>query len=185
MIDIADELASSPLIRNKSQPMVHYTPHYLYAPTVPFEMRKFYPNPDTLKFLVMLREPVSRAISSYWFKNSHMFDEKEKDRGSVEHFTKQAYKMMVERQRYDYCRKQYKGMDEMTILKQCFGPMRESDLGMRHIDKGIYYDQLERWFSLYPRENFLVRLCLDMSPDVWDWTSHIVCRVFVVADHYP
>lgn len=88
IVDIADELASSPLIANKSQPMIHYTPHYIYAPLVPFEMRKFYPNPDTLKFIVMIREPVSRAISSYWFKNSHLFDDKRKDRGSVEAFTK-------------------------------------------------------------------------------------------------
>lgn len=165
IIDIADELASSPLIRNKSMPMIHYTPHYLYAPTVPFEMREFYPNPDTLKFIIMLREPVSRAISSYWFKNSHLFDDKAKDRGSVEKFTKEVYQMMVERQRYDHCRNQHRGLDEMTILRQCFGPMRDSNLGKRHIDKGIFYDQLERWFSLYPRENFLIVTLEDFSKD--------------------
>lgn len=47
---------------------MHYTPHYLYAPTVPFDVASFYPHAPTLRFLAMLREPVSRAVSSYWFK---------------------------------------------------------------------------------------------------------------------
>jgi hypothetical protein len=46
---------------------------------VPYEVRKFYPNRDELKFLVLLRDPVQRALSSYWFKNSEKF--LSKDRG--------------------------------------------------------------------------------------------------------
>ena len=51
-----------------TDPVVHYTPHYLYAPTVPFDVASFYPHAPSLRFLAMLREPVSRAVSSYWFK---------------------------------------------------------------------------------------------------------------------
>jgi len=77
-IELADELASSPLfpladLERFNPAVIHYTPHYLYAPTVPFEMRRFYPHPEQLKFIVMLRDPVERAISSYWFQNSHIF----------------------------------------------------------------------------------------------------------------
>lgn len=78
-IDLADEWASTPLVTDVNTPVIHYTPHYLYAPTVPYEMRDFYPHSEDLKFIVMLRNPVDRAVSSYWFQNSHLFHEH--DRG--------------------------------------------------------------------------------------------------------
>lgn len=72
-IDLADEWASTPLIDDQSMPVIHYTPHYLYAPTVPFEIKNFYPKSSKMKFIIMLREPVKRAVSSYWFQMSHIF----------------------------------------------------------------------------------------------------------------
>ena len=77
-VELADELASSPLfplseLHAVNPAVIHYTPHYLFAPTVPFEMKRFYPHAKHLKFLVMLRDPVDRAVSSYWFQNSHIF----------------------------------------------------------------------------------------------------------------
>jgi hypothetical protein len=72
-VEMAEEWALTPLITNISMPVIHYTPHYLYAPTVPYDIRKFYPHPEELKFIVLLREPISRALSSYWFKNSYKF----------------------------------------------------------------------------------------------------------------
>lgn len=79
-IDVADEWASTPYVTDPSIPVVHYTPHYLYAPSVPFELRDFYDHPKSLKFIVIMREPIDRAISSYWYKNSAEF--KGKNRGS-------------------------------------------------------------------------------------------------------
>jgi hypothetical protein len=85
-IELADELASAPLfslseLQAHSPAVIHYTPHYLYAPTVPFDMRRFYSHAQHLKFIVMLRDPVDRAWSSYWFQNSHIF--RGVNRGSV------------------------------------------------------------------------------------------------------
>ena len=71
-IDLADEWASTPIVNSENATVIHYTPHYLYAPTVPYEMKRFYPHATELKFIAMLREPVSRAWSSYWFHNSHL-----------------------------------------------------------------------------------------------------------------
>lgn len=71
-VDLADEWTSSPLVSSESTAVIHYTPHYIYAPTVPYEMKRFYPHASELKFVVMLREPVKRAWSSYWFHNSHL-----------------------------------------------------------------------------------------------------------------
>ena len=72
-VDLADEWSLCPLITDPSSIVVHYTPHYLYAPSVPFELRTTYPNPNNHRFIVMLRDPVARAVSSYWFKNSRLF----------------------------------------------------------------------------------------------------------------
>lgn len=73
-IDLMDEWASSPLVENINVTVIHYTPHYLYAPTVPYDVKTFYPYSSDLKFIVMLREPIERALSSYWFQSSHLFN---------------------------------------------------------------------------------------------------------------
>jgi hypothetical protein len=71
-VELADEWASSPIVSSENVTVVHYTPHYLYAPTVPYDMRRFYPHYQSLKFVAILRDPVARAWSSYWFHNSHL-----------------------------------------------------------------------------------------------------------------
>ena len=76
-VELADEWASSPIIPiegGSSMSIVHYTPHYLYAPTVPFELTElFRRHIQECKFVVVLRDPVQRSESSYWFKNSRWF----------------------------------------------------------------------------------------------------------------
>lgn len=59
------------------------TPQYIYAPSVPYDMHNFYPHTEAMKFVVILRNPVDRAISSYWFKNSKMFNKDNIDRGAL------------------------------------------------------------------------------------------------------
>jgi hypothetical protein len=77
-LELADEWASSPIVQNENTTVVHYTPHYMYAPTVPYEVKRFYPHAEKLKFIVILREPVARAWSSYWFHNSHLLQGEDK-----------------------------------------------------------------------------------------------------------
>ena len=98
-IELADEWASSPLVIDKFTAVIHYTPHYLYAPTVPFEMKQFYAHPEHLKFIINLREPIARALSSYWFQNSHLL--KGTDRGSIDEFETLARKEMHVRRKYE------------------------------------------------------------------------------------
>lgn len=44
-----------------------------------------------------------------------------------------------------------------NILSSCFGEyFRHGSLGLRHIDKGIYYDQFDRWFQNFHRSQFLI-----------------------------
>lgn len=44
-------------------------------------------------------------------------------------------------------------------LQKCFGPdFRNPKIGLRHIDKGIYFDQLDRWLQNFHRKQFLIIL---------------------------
>ena len=78
-VELADEWASSPLLSSPNLPLIHYTPQYLYAPSVPFEVRDFYPQSQELKFIISLRDPIARSFSSYWFKNSQLSRGRGKD----------------------------------------------------------------------------------------------------------
>ena len=177
IIEQYDEWASCPIISDPNMTVLHYTPHYLYAPSVPFEMKQFYPKPEELKFIVILRDPVDRSQSSYWFRNSHIFNGH--DQGSVAEFMKLARFEISLREQYEKCmmRKGGKltnssmsrnkiqfGRKSLTFesphlhssaLKFCFGSLyRDKSLGSRHIDKGIYHDQIQRWYDNFPSHNF-------------------------------
>lgn len=76
-LEIAEEWASSPQTTNQNSPMIHYTPHYFYAPSVPYDIKRHYPQSTNLKFLLLLRNPVDRAISSYWFRHSKLFHDED------------------------------------------------------------------------------------------------------------
>ncbi len=123
-LELADEWASSPIVPDPNTIVIHYTPHYLYSPTVPFTMRSFYPTDlaHKPKFLVMLREPSERAISAYWFASSHLFSNKassnvlqnqlnmnigKTDSGSMNEFVREAMEQMGARHTYEKCMQEY------------------------------------------------------------------------------
>ena len=198
-LEIADEWASSPLVRSASDAVIHYTPHYLYAPSVPFDLRRFFGGLDgsgedqgeararSLRFVVFLRDPTRRALSSYWFQNSHIFHAGG-DGGSNAELAALCSAEMAERKAYDGCMAQAQaqllphGRNQSSplapaqarlleaALSRCFGPLLHSArLGGRHVDKGVYADQLERWFANFPRRQFFITslecFALDQSND--------------------
>jgi len=179
-IELMDEWASSPLVTSAADAVIHYTPHYLYAPTVPFALRRFFPSEahtQRLKFIVFLRDPTRRALSSYWFQNSHIFHPEE-DRGSNSELAELCDAELGQRRAYESCMAASAAAPDLrklnsnsssgpllpeasrrleAALAQCFGPLLHSArLGGRHVDKGVYADQLERWFACFPRRNFFV-----------------------------
>ena len=164
-LELADEWASSPLVPDREVSVIHYTPHYLYAPSVPYDMRKFYPHSHKdggaqLKFIISLRDPVERALSSYWFANSHLFADRRKgweqgDVGSIEEFLRLAEKEMEWRKKFDLCMNLQKGKSSFESLRICFGvKFRSPSLGAMHLDKGIYVSQLTRWLENFPNASF-------------------------------
>jgi Sulfotransferase domain len=201
IIEQADEWASSPVVSDPRTAVIHYTPHYLYAPSVPYEMRSFYPKPDELKFIVVLREPVERALSSYWFRNSHIFHGE--DRGTIDEFVRLANGEIESRKRYDDCmlkqggfvldsglnditdaRKSDARKNNLQSLKFCFGSSyRDKVLGSRHVDKGIYYDQIQRWYDNFPMRNFYFLLLSKFQND--PATEYAKLLGFIFHDTYP
>jgi Sulfotransferase domain len=243
IIELADEWASSPVVPSTDFAVIHYTPHYIYAPTVPFEMRKFYSHSERLKFIVLLRDPIERALSSYWFQNSHLFHKE--DRGSIREFEDLARAEMIQRREFDKCMDrqidltksaaigtalgfstvsfgmEYRSVNSTSAsckgscrsgfstttqhfhaLKQCFGAhFRSPQLGTRHLDKGIYYDQLLRWWDNFPASNFYItslerwkknatREYQDMLSFIFndeyqhDWRSTDSSEQYISADNY-
>ena len=61
-------------------------------------------------------------------------------------------------------------------LKYCFGSsmVRSSKLGMRHVDKGVYVDQLYRWFINFDSQNVLIELI-----DSWTDRNNVISNSFL------
>ena len=56
--------------------------------------------------------------------------------------------------------------NNFNALKACFGDMfRSPELGVMHIDKGIYVDQLERWFDNFHPSSFFIESFENWSND--------------------
>eukprot|EP00615_Pteridomonas_danica_P004388 CAMPEP_0114348064 /NCGR_PEP_ID=MMETSP0101-20121206/14424_1 /TAXON_ID=38822 ORGANISM="Pteridomonas danica, Strain PT" /NCGR_SAMPLE_ID=MMETSP0101 /ASSEMBLY_ACC=CAM_ASM_000211 /LENGTH=468 /DNA_ID=CAMNT_0001485795 /DNA_START=332 /DNA_END=1738 /DNA_ORIENTATION=- len=95
LVEQALEWGHAPRVHNASDPVIHYTPHYLFDPAVPMRVKSFYHY--SLKFLVMVRNPTTRAVSSYWFKRPN-----EKG-GSVRDFQRSVASEILLRRRYERC----------------------------------------------------------------------------------
>ena len=167
-VELLEEWTSSPVVQSAEEAVIHYTPHYLYAPTVPFDLRDLFPPSlaQRLKFIVILRNPTRRALSSYWFQNSHIFHPR--DQGSHEELSTLCESEFARRRTFDACmgrdRSDGSSTDSASVrkalrhrLELCFGSsLRSTSLGGLHVDKGVYADQLVRWFANFPRENFFI-----------------------------
>jgi hypothetical protein len=73
------------------------------------------------------------------------------------------------RQDFKYCIAKHRPMlrtKESEIINNCFGKhLRSSNLGNRHIDKGIYSSQLYRWFLNFNESNFFITRFEDFVTD--------------------
>jgi len=120
------------------------TPDYLFHPMVPQRVKEILPN---IKFLVVLRNPIDRAFSHY---NKSLRRKKET----------LSFKEAVT------MRKRELGKAEQLV--------RENDLQAgryleeySYLEKGKYFEQLERWFKLFPKENFFIFQTSDFNNYTW------------------
>ncbi|MDJ0555855.1 MAG: sulfotransferase domain-containing protein [Microcoleaceae cyanobacterium MO_207.B10] len=112
------------------------TPDYLLDPYTPHKMFKLLPN---VKLIVILRNPVDRAISQYYHNRSikkRMMEplsfikaiEKEPER-----INNEKSKLMLDENYRSLFHRKYS-----------------------YLERGLYIEQLERWMSIFARENFLI-----------------------------
>ena len=118
------------------------SPYYLFHPAVPQRLRALLP---AAKLIVLLRDPVRRAYSHYW----HVHDAKQERLGFED-------AIRAEPERIDRAHAQLAA-----------GTLERSREHQRHsyLARGRYAEQLERWFALFPREQFLVLRFEDLAAD--------------------
>ena len=109
------------------------SPTYLFFPTVPNRMQETLPD---AKLIVILRNPVDRAYSHY------------------HHTVRQKIETLPFEKAIESAEKRYAGAMERVTNDPSFNPKRFR--AYSYLPRGIYADQLERWFKYYNRKQFLV-----------------------------
>ncbi len=127
------------------------TPYYLFHPGVPERVYQHFPH---MKFIVLLRNPVDRAISHYYWEVNLGYEilsleeaitqEPERLQGELE-------KLLADENYYSYNHQHYS-----------------------YLSRGIYQEQLQNWMNLFSREQFLIL----KSEDFLSQCSERVNQVF-------
>lgn len=110
------------------------TPNYLVHPLVPRRFAQMIPN---AKVIVMLRDPVDRAHSAWRFKRMWGREEESSFARAIELETSRVQTDL-----------------DRLAAGEVFKPLALNRWGYK--TKGLYAEQLERWFEFVPREQFLV-----------------------------
>ena len=108
------------------------TPSYLFDPRVPQMVADHLP---TTKLIVLLRDPVERALSQYWM---------EVRRGTETLTLEEALSAELDRLRPDLLRVKH-GEPPGELFRRA-----------SYVARGHYADQLLRWFAHFPRSQFLI-----------------------------
>jgi hypothetical protein len=115
--------------RKRGEPFItgEASPYYLYHPAVPERVRRLLPQ---AKLIAMLRNPADRALSHYHHEA----------RAGREALTFEE------------------ALDREAERLGSGGAEEPGTAHRRHsyLSRGLYAEQLERWFALFPREQFLI-----------------------------
>jgi hypothetical protein len=120
------------------------TTDYLYHPFTPERVKQTLPTP---KLIVLLRNPVHRAYSHY----QHEVRQGREDLGFQEALEQQEERIKSTRLKY-FTDPTYQGIGKLHY---------------NYKDRGIYADQLERWFRHFDRDQFFIQ----SSSYFWSDTS--------------
>lgn len=109
------------------------SPYYIFHPTAPYRIADVLPD---VKLLVMLRDPVKRLISQYHHERSL------------------GHETLSLREAIDREPQRLDGEEERIVRE----PRYRSYSHQHHsyLARGRYAEQLERWFSIFPRDQLLV-----------------------------
>ncbi len=127
----------------RAQPLTgEATPYYLFHPHVPRRVADLVPQ---ARLIVLLRNPVDRAVSSYL----HQVRQGREPLSFREALERENERLAVEAER------------------MASDPLYNSQ-AHRHFSyrsRGLYADQLEAWFAVFPRERFLILRSEDFFKD--------------------
>ena len=182
------ELRDMPALSSQASAVLHYTPHYLWSLGTAQRILATYNKqaslwptpspslPQLLKFIVIVREPVARAISSYWFtEGSHGVAGPSKPHGtggSVEH-ARDIFKLEMDLLRpclpqahcfaspnssqappYARCANDF---DTCLVSRsESLSSTGYPSSIAAHVGKGLYAAQLLRWFAIFSPRQFHV-----------------------------
>lgn len=116
------------------------SPYYLFHPAVPRRLQALVPQ---AKLIVLLRDPVRRAYSHYWH---------ERDKGRESLSFEDAIAAEAERL----------GNSEQRLGDGTLARSREHQ-HFSYLARGRYAEQLDRWFAVFPRGQFLVLKFEDLA----------------------
>eukprot|EP00960_Hanusia_phi_P064663 765863-Hanusia_phi.AAC.5 len=176
--------------------LAHYTPHYIYHPMAPFNLERLYGSEASIKFLVMLREPVARAISSYYFKVKTEREARtlaEAIDAGIQYHTNMRHKIVSEcgldPESQVVCLEDAKpslSREELVQkLKEIYidktspdaPPLHDPNLFNDHVGKGVYHEQLRRWMHTFPKDRFYVCTLEEFSQDPVSKLSEMLSHI--------
>lgn len=121
------------LTRFRKQVTGESSPTYLFYPEIPKRMSEVLPH---AKIIVMLRNPVDRAYSHY------------------HHVVRHGFETLSFNEAIDTETKRLQAAAEIAKVDK-LSALRMSNQ-YSYLERGKYADQLTRWFSYFPRDNFLI-----------------------------
>ncbi len=127
------------------------SPYYLFHPQVPQRVYQSCPN---AKLIVLLRNPVDRAISHYYWEVKLGFESLSFPAAITQ-----------ENQRLT---------GEIEKLEQDSNYYSHNHQHFSYLSRGIYIDQLQRWFKFFPKKQFLFL----PSETFYDNPNKVVNQVF-------
>lgn len=173
------------------------TPNYLYNPMVPARVAQMLPE---ARFVVLLRNPASRAISNFnhrWRKKYPLAALKLKmpnlsDRVQMWlrdlNETVEGQLSALERCYERLGSNAYEQMREVVPMCARFAeaaPHEKEDsiISIELGGRGVYVDQLSRWFSQFPRERFLIWVSEDFKETPFAHLDQLVSWVGLDPRH--
>jgi len=135
----------------KNKAVGEYTPSYLLIPTAPDRILKTLGK--KVKLIVLLRNPVDRAFSHYCHVKNNWHKQKYRARNYP-----------IENLNFE------EAIENETIR------LSENKYHIRHLSyfkKGLYADQLEVYFKIFPQNNFYIMLLEDYAQ-----VSHLLIRAY-------
>lgn len=134
------------------------TPEYLYIPYVPERIYTY--NPD-MKFVIILRDPVKRAYSAWnMFKKLHGLNRLPSvlEKGYIQNKDNNLTKILFT--------KNYPSFEECVQLEFEYMKNHSAFLEPSFIRRGIYHEQIERYFTYFNRKQFLILDYADFKFDL-------------------